>query len=134
MGVRLYLLRTERLATAVGLWIALLGGAVPALAANVGDTQTCVSLKSIDDSRVIDNKTIVLRVLSTPEYRRIDLTSECFGLSFSDGFSSATSISQLCANDIIKVTRDPVGSQCTIDQITVIDEGEAKALIASRKR
>jgi hypothetical protein len=121
-------------AAAFGLCIAVLGAAGPVRAAEIGDTQSCVALKQIDDSRVIDNKTIVLRVLSDPAYRRIDLATECFGLAFSDGFSSATSVSQLCTNDIIKVTRDPVGSQCTIESITIIGEDEAKALIATRRR
>ena len=122
-----------RLAAAFGLWAAACA-ALPARAADIGEVQTCVSLKQIDDSRVIDDKTIVLRMVTPPEYRRIDLTTACTGLAFSGSFSSATSIGQLCANDILKVTRDPVGSQCTIDQITVIDEGEAKGLIAARKR
>lgn len=134
MDVRHHLLRYQRLAAMFGLWAAVFGLFHPALAASVGDTQTCVALKQIDDSRVIDNKTIVLRVVSSPEYRRIDLTTECYGLSFSEGFSSATSVSQLCTNDIIRVSRDPVGSQCTIEQITIIAEDEAKALIANRRR
>ena len=126
----------RRLATAFGLWFAALSPvfSLGAFGAEIGDIQTCVALKSIDDSRVIDDKTIVLRLINTPQYRRIDLTSECHGLEFAGSFSSATSIGQLCANDIIRVTRDPMGSQCTIDQITVIDEGEAKSLIAARKR
>lgn len=127
MDLRLH----RRLAAAFGLWLAALS---PAFSADIGDVQTCVSLKSIDGSRIIDDKTIVLRVISAPEYRRIDLSTECHGLAFAGSFSSATSIAQLCANDIIRVTHDPVGSQCTIEQITVIDEGEAKVLIAARKR
>ncbi len=128
-------LRLHRwLAAAFGLCIAALGASSPLRAADVGDLQACVALKQIDDSRVISNKMIVLRMLSAPEYRRIDLATECFGLSFTDSFSSATSISQLCTNDIIKVTRDPVGSQCTIESITIIGEDEAKALIATRRR
>lgn len=132
MNLRLH----KRLAAAFGLWLAALSPvfSVNTFGADIGDVQTCVALKSIDDSRIIDDKTIVLRVINAPEYRRIDLATECHGLAFAGSFSSATSIGQLCANDILRVTRDPMGSQCTIDQITVIDEGEAKALIAARKR
>lgn len=120
--------------------IALLAGgvavamAVAVGAAEVGDVQTCVSLKQIDDSRVINDKTILLRITSELPYRRMDLSYECNGLSFTESFSSATSIGQLCKNDVLKVRGSPVISQCTIENITVIDETEAKALLASRKK
>lgn len=124
-----------------GTWfvagLMLAAGALPlggAQAADVGDVQMCVPLRQIDDSRIIDDKTIVLRMLSGSPYRRIDLAPECPGLRMADSFGSATSIGQLCRADVIRVHEDPVGSQCVIEQIVIIDEAEAKALIASRKR
>ena len=75
----------------------------------------------------------MLRVLGDPPYRRIDLTHECPGLAAAYSFSSATSISQLCRQDVLRVFRSPVASQCIIERISIIDEAEAKALLASRK-
>ncbi len=115
----------------------LTASAVPmdgASAAEIGDLQMCVALRQIDDSRVIDDKTILLRMTSGTPYRRIDLDPACPGLRMADSFSSATSIGQLCRSDVIRVHEDPVGSQCVIDQIVIIDEAEAKTLLASRKR
>ena len=105
-----------------------------AYAAEVGDVQMCVPLQQIDDSRVIDDKTILLRMVVGSPYRRIDLAHECFGLKMADSFMSATSISQLCKQDILRVVQEPIGSQCIIEKIVVIDEAEAKALLASRKK
>ncbi len=99
-----------------------------------GNVETCVPIRQIDDSRIIDDKTIVLRTLGSTPYRRIDLTHECPGLVDADNFSSATSISQLCRQDVVRVFRSPIASQCTIERIVIIDEAEAKALLASRKK
>lgn len=101
---------------------------------NVGDLQMCVPLRQIDDSRVIDDKTILLRVVAGSPYRRIDLAHECIGLSDAENFTSATTIGALCQQDILRVTQQPIGSQCVIDRIVVIDEAEAKALLARRKK
>jgi hypothetical protein len=100
----------------------------------IGSVQTCVPLRQIDDSRVIDDKTIVLRVIDGSPYRRIDLAHECPGLTMAESFTSATTISQLCQRDILRLTQQPIGSQCIIDKIVVIDEAEAKALLARRKK
>jgi len=101
---------------------------------DVGETQMCVQLRQIDASRIIDDKTIVLRMLGRTPYVRIDLAHDCPGLVMADNFMSATSISQLCKQDIVRVVQEPIGSQCIIDRIVAIDEVEAKALLASRKR
>jgi hypothetical protein len=100
---------------------------------NVGETQMCVPLRQISDQRVIDDRTIVLKMVVGPTYKRIDLARDCSGLKAEGGFSSATSISQLCRQDILRVTQEPIGSQCIIDKIVTIDEAEAKALIEKRK-
>jgi len=99
-----------------------------------GQVEMCVPLRQIDDSRIIDDKTIVLRMLGASPYRRIDLAHECPGLAAADTFSSATSISQLCRQDVLRVFRSPIASQCIIERISIIDEAEAKALLASRKK
>ena len=128
-------------AALTGTAFAVLAGFTP-LAHGAQDEETgqadqvemCVPLRQIDDSRIIDDKTIVLRVLGDPPYRRIDLTHECPGLAAAYSFSSATSISQLCRQDVLRVFRSPVASQCIIERISIIDEAEAKALLASRKQ
>jgi len=99
----------------------------------VGETQMCVPLQQISDRRVIDDRTILLKMVVGPTYKRIDLARDCRGLKAEGGFVSATSISKLCRQDILRVTQEPVGSQCIIDQIVTIDEAEAKALIEKRK-
>lgn len=99
----------------------------------VGETQMCVPLQQIDDRRVIDDRTILLKMIPGPTYKRIDLARDCSGLKAEGGFVSSTSISQLCRQDILRVTQEPIGSQCIIDKIVTIDEAEAKALIAKRK-
>lgn len=128
----------HRFMTLLATVLAVVAGTAPlAWAAdddNIGDVQMCVPLRQIDDSRVIDDKTILLRVVAGSPYRRIDLAHECTGLSVAENFTSATTISQLCQQDILRVTQQPIGSQCVIDRIVVIDEAEAKALLARRKK
>ena len=90
---------------------------------NAGETQMCVPLQQIDDRRVIDDKTILLKMVVGPSYKRIDLARPCSGL-------------QLCKQDILRVIQEPLsmGSQCIIDQIVTIDEAEAKALMAKKRQ
>lgn len=109
------------------------GVAVAAEGDEVGETQMCVPLQQISDRRVIDDRTILLKMVVGPTYKRIDLARDCRGLKAEGGFVSATSISKLCRQDILRVTQEPIGSQCIIDQIVTIDEAEAKALIEKRK-
>ena len=130
-------MRAKRYATrfAFGLMAAglFLPRAFAASGDTVGDTQMCVTLQQIDDRRVIDDKTILLKTVG-PAYKRIDLANECPGLKDEGSFTSATSISQLCKQDILRVNRAAVGSQCVIERIVTIDESEARALLASRKK
>jgi hypothetical protein len=122
------------LATASASMTGLSAGTFAGDQGGVGEVQMCVQLRQIDDSRIIDDKTIVLRMLGRTPYVRIDLAHDCPGLVMADSFMSATSISQLCRQDIVRVVQEPIGSQCIIDRIVAIDEAEAKALLASRKR
>ncbi len=100
----------------------------------LGEAEMCVPLRQIDDSRVIDDKTILIKMVGGPLYKRIDLAYDCSGLKDEGAFASATSISQLCRNDILRVKQEPIGSQCIISRIVNIDEGEAKVLLAGRKK
>lgn len=124
----------QYLGVAFGLLAATLSHSAARAADEIGETQMCVPLQRIDDRRIIDDKTILLKMVVGPSYKRIDLARNCPGLKTAGGFSSATSISQLCKQDVIRVLKEPIGSQCIIDQIVTIDEAEAKALIAKRKK
>lgn len=105
-------------------------GAARAEGENIGDTQQCIRLQYIDETPVIDNKTILVKMKSKG-YKRIDLLNNCSGLRIQGGFGYSTSINQLCKSDALKVL-EPIGATCMIDQIVTIDEAEAKALLARR--
>ena len=98
---------------------------------NVGDTQMCVPLMSIDQTPVIDDRTILIKMKGKGGYKRIDLVNRCSGLKFQEGFSHATSTNDLCTTDPLRVL-EPVGSTCMIEKIVTIDEAEAKLLMAKR--
>lgn len=109
----------------------LAAAAVKAEGANVGETQQCIRLQSIDQTPVIDNKTILVKMKGKSGYKRIDLVNNCSGLKIEGGFSHSTSINQLCTSDPLRVI-GPVGSTCLIEKIVTIDEAEAKMLLAKK--
>ncbi|MBL8643792.1 MAG: hypothetical protein JNK21_07650 [Rhodospirillaceae bacterium] len=97
----------------------------------VGDTQQCLRLIEIDQTPVIDNKTILVKMKGKDNYRRIDLINKCSGLKLEGGFAHSTSTNQLCTSDPLRVI-GPVGSVCMIEKIVTIDEAEAKTLLAKK--
>lgn len=109
----------------------LAAAAVRAEGENVGDTQQCIRLQYIDQTPVIDNKTILVKMKGKGQYKRIDLLNNCTGLKIEGGFSHSSSINQLCTSDPLRVL-EPVGSTCLIDKIVTIDEAEAKTLLAKK--
>ncbi len=109
----------------------LAAGAVRAEGEKVGDTQQCIRLQYIDQTPVIDNKTILVKMKGKGSYKRIDLINNCTGLKIEGGFSHSSSINQLCKSDALRVL-DPIGSTCLIDKIVTIDEAEAKTLLAKK--
>ncbi|MEQ8734367.1 MAG: hypothetical protein RIC29_05550 [Rhodospirillaceae bacterium] len=112
-------------ALSVGLSVGL--ATAPALAESDGKTQQCIQLQAIDQTPVIDNKTILVEMKGN-KYKRIDLVNRCSGLKIEGGFSHSTSINQLCVQDTLRVLRS--GGICMIDQIVDITEEEAIALKA----
>jgi len=110
--------------------------ATPALAASampsdtVGATQDCVRLRDIDDSPAIDSKTILIKMKTKGQYKRVDLNGTCSGLIF-NGFSHTTRSDEFCRTDALRVN-DGSGQTCTVNKIVTIDEAEAKALQAKR--
>jgi hypothetical protein len=108
----------------------LAAAAVRAAGENVGDTQQCIHTQYIDQTPVIDNRTILVK-MKGKRYKRIDLLNNCSGLKLQGGFGYSTSINQLCTSDPLTVL-EPIGATCLIDKIVTIDEAEAKALMAKR--
>jgi len=88
-------------------------------------TQQCIRLRDIDQTPVIDNKTILVEMRGN-KYKRIDLINRCSGLKIEGGFSYSTSINQLCIQDTLRVLR--AGSVCMIDKIVDITPEQADVL------
>ncbi|NJR78629.1 hypothetical protein [Sphingomonas corticis] len=87
--------------------------AVPA-ATPVGKPLTCVPIRSLRESLVRSDRVIDFRG-SRGLFYRVTLPRACPGLGFERRFSYATSLSQLCAQDIITVLyQSPVmpGASC----------------------
>ncbi len=97
---------------------------------NIGDTQQCIRLQSIDETPVIDDKTILVR-MKGGDFKRIDLVNKCSGLKMQGGFSHSTSTNDLCTTDPLRVL-EPIGATCLIEKIVTIDAAEAKALRARK--
>ena len=105
--------------------VAIIGFAQTAHAAQgdkLGDTQQCIRLTSIDETPVIDDKTIAVR-MKGGGYKRIDLLNKCSGLKLQGGFAHSTSTNDLCTTDPLRVL-EPIGATCLIDKIVTIDKAE----------
>ena len=100
-------------------------GNIPA----VGEVDQCIPLTRIKRSKAVDNQTIVVEMRGSDGWRKMEPASRCVGLKIEDGFSYATSLTQLCKGDIITVLGTG-GAKCGLSQITAISEEEAKALMA----
>lgn len=87
--------------------------AVPA-ATLTGPAQTCVPLSQLRESLVRNDRVIDFRIGGN-RYYRVTLPQACPELGFEKRFGYETSLSQLCAQDIITVLRTtPVtrGANC----------------------
>jgi hypothetical protein len=67
-----------------------------------GEAVSCVQIRSIRETKVIDNRTIDFRMNGGKVYRNT-LSHSCPGLSSHEAFSYRTSQSSLCSVDIIRV-------------------------------
>jgi hypothetical protein len=83
--------------------------AVP-LAEPTGKPVDCVSLRSIQSTRVHGDRTIDFHMNGGKVYRNT-LPISCPSLGFEERFSYKTSLSQLCSVDIITVLQSPGLSQ-----------------------
>ena len=71
-----------------------------------GPAQSCVPLTAIRNSRVLSNRVIDFGNGSRWSYRVV-LPQDCPNLGFEQRFTYSTSLSQLCATDIITVLQSP---------------------------
>ena len=78
-------------------------------AREVGEPADCITIASIDYSRVRDDRTIDFYMRGGEVYRN-RLRHECPGLAFDDSFSYATSLSRLCSVDTITVNSNSGGA------------------------
>lgn len=106
--------------------------AAPALAATpaapapkaLGPAQNCVYLANIQQSRVIDDRTIDF-VMKDGRVMRNNLPNNCPGLKINRSFGYKTSQSQLCNVDIITVVVQGAGprrgASCGLGNFTPIE-------------
>jgi hypothetical protein len=70
----------------------------------VPGTKSCVQLRDIDRTDVLDDQTIIFKMRGN-RYFKNKLPYKCGGLRFERSFSYRTSLSQLCSVDTITVLR-----------------------------
>lgn len=83
-----------------------------------GKTEFCVQSHRIEETKVIDNSTILFRMTGNKYYLN-KLPSRCPSLKIEGGFSySLGGTSKLCSPDIIRVvsTSNTVGSACPLGE------------------
>jgi hypothetical protein len=68
----------------------------------VGEAKSCVNLRSIRSTNVVDNQTIDFKVDGGKTLRNV-LPYSCPSLKMQDAFSYRTSLNQLCSVDVIRV-------------------------------
>lgn len=123
----------SRYLTAATVAIVGFAGAAKAEGEKLGETQRCLNLMYIDETPVIDNKTILVKMKGKDNYKRIDLLNNCSGLKLQGGFSHSTSTNDLCVTDPLRVLEsNGIGATCLIDKIVTIDATEAKMLRAKK--
>jgi hypothetical protein len=105
------------------------------MAAHAADDSTklsCINLMSVDDTPVINDRTILVKLKAGDvKYKRIDLAAPCTGIDF-NGFSHNTSYNELCSSDTL-TPRVTGGGVCKISKIVDISDTEAKELMAHKK-
>jgi hypothetical protein len=68
----------------------------------IGEPVSCVSIRQIRSTNVVDENTIDFKMIGGKTYRN-SMPYSCPGLRFQEAFSYRTSTSQLCSVDIIRV-------------------------------
>lgn len=108
------------------------GAAIPAVAAEGGDKPLvrCIDITRMSSSKVIDNKTIILKMRGGRDYK-MTLAHRCPGLKMQGTWRhDARSLAKLCEVDTIEVPVNSSGgvlgsnfTPCIIDSITEIPKG-----------
>lgn len=101
------------------------------------EARDCVNLNRLDDTEVIDDRTILF-FLKNDEIYVNRLRNRCHGLEFEESFMYETTTGQLCNLDLITVLRDmgfgfTRGASCALTKFQRISEADAKSL-QDRKR
>ena len=88
----------------VALWLPLAAAAEEAGSAPVKpeDAENCVGLSRIDRTRIVDDQTILFYMRGGDIFVN-RLPRRCVGLKRADSYTYATSLTQLCNTDIIRV-------------------------------
>jgi hypothetical protein len=125
----------SRLATPVlGLLAALIANPSGAQHEDEGDRRPvdCISIPSIDDTEVVDGRTVLFFMRGDVVYRNY-LSKTCPGLDRQDSFSYRTTSGRLCKADTITVLeREPArastGFTCALGEFRPISTDEAEEL------
>jgi hypothetical protein len=89
-----------------------------------GPAKTCVPLTEIRNSRVRSDRVIDFTRGAGRQAYRVVLAQPCPQLGFEQRFSYGTSLSQLCAQDIITVLQGPTvmpGASCGLAPFTPVE-------------
>ncbi len=121
------LVKTYMIAAALSSAGVLPTGDALAAGEKIGEAQTCVPLAMIESTKVVDDKTVLIIMRGKDSFKRMDIMSPCPSLRTANGFSHATSTSDLCTTDPLRVN-EPVGATCSIKQIVTISAAEASDL------
>jgi hypothetical protein len=89
-----------------------------------GPARTCVPLTQIRNSRVRSDRVIDFSTGAGRQAYRVVLDQPCPSLGFEERFTYSTSLSQLCAQDIITVLQGPNvtrGASCGLAPFTPVE-------------
>lgn len=123
---------------AVGLAAALAASA-PGMAqddaddAAPGETVDCVSLSRVDDTRIVDEETILFYMRGGDIYRNV-LPNRCPGLNRTSTFMYRVTTPRLCAVDVITLlenfgSRFMPAASCGLGEFQPISEATAEEII-----
>ncbi len=97
-----------------------------------GAAQMCIMSNYIEETPVIDNRTILVRMNPGRGYKRIELATDCSTMADGRNLAFDTRINRLCVQDTLNAQED-TGHACTISKIVTIDADEAQELMSRRR-
>ena len=97
-----------------------------------GTTQMCIMSNYIEETPVIDNRIILVRMNPGRGYKRIELATDCSTMADGRNLAFDTRINRLCVQDTLNA-REETGHACTISKIVTIDADEAQELMSRRR-